>query len=134
MGSVTVARFDVAHLGAVLALCDAEGWPSFPADPQRAERIFTSPTAATLVALDDGDVIGFAFSIIDAGPLDGYLSILVVKKTRRRAGTAQLLIRQLLAVSGVERLDLLAEPGSEAFYDSFPHRRMAGYRLYPNAF
>ena len=24
-----------------------------------------------------------------------------------------------------------AEPGSEQFYDTFPHRRFAGYRLYP---
>ncbi len=134
MSSVKVARFEVSHLGAVLALCEAEGWPSLPADPRRAERILTASDASTLVVLDDGEVIGFASAMIDAGALDGYLSLLVVTVDRRREGVGELLIRELFAVSGVERLDLLAEPGSETFYDSFPHRRMAGYRLYPHPF
>ncbi len=29
------------------------------------------------------------------------------------------------------RIDLLAEPGSEPFYDTMPHRELRGYRLYP---
>ena len=29
-------NFEPVHLGGVLALCEAEGWPSLPADPDRA--------------------------------------------------------------------------------------------------
>ena len=131
MGLAAVTAFEATHLPGVLALCEAEGWPSFPADPERAQRVLTGDNAATLVALDDGEVVGFAFVILDAGPLDAYLSMLAVKGDRRREGIARMLIDELFRATGAERIDLLAEPGSEPFYDSFPHRDFRGYRLYP---
>jgi len=129
----SVIRFAEQHLPGVLALCEAEGWPSLPADPERALRILSTPSGSALVALDNKDVIGFAFAIVDGGALDAYLSMLVVAKPRRREGIARLLIAEIFRNTKVERLDLLAEPGSEDFYDTFPHRRFAGYRLYPEA-
>jgi hypothetical protein len=130
---VSVTVFAEQHLPGVLALCVAEGWPSLPVDPERALRILSTPSAPAVVALDDQEVIGFAFAIVDGGALDAYLSLLVVAEHRRREGVARLLIAEVFRRTGVERLDLLAEPGSEDFYDTFPHRRFAGYRLYPAA-
>jgi ribosomal protein S18 acetylase RimI-like enzyme len=133
VASLSVIPFDPRHLGGILALCAAEQWPSLATDPERAHRILTAPTASTLVAVDDREVIGFALAIVDAGPLDAYLSMLAVASTRRREGIARLLIAAVFRQTGAERIDLLAEPGSEAFYDSYPHRRFAGYRLYPQS-
>ena len=133
MGSPAIAAFATPHLPGVLALCEAEGWPSLPSDPARAVRILTGDNAQALVALDGDDVIGFAFAILDAGLLDAYLSMFAVAAGRRREGIGRLLIDALFRVTGVERIDLLAEPGSEAFYDSFRHRDFRGYRLHPGS-
>ena len=124
-----VVPFQVSHLAAVLALCEAEGWPSLPADPARAHRVLTAPNAITLVALDEEVVVGFAAAVSD-GAIDVYLSTLVVAADSRRKHVATDLLAALFQATGVQRIDLLAEPGSEAFYDSMPHRRFAGYRLY----
>ena len=133
MGSSVVVPFETRHLPGVLALCDGEDWRSLPSNPERAIRILTTPRASSFVAVDTDLVIGFAFAIVDAGALDAYLSMLVVAASRRREGVARLLVDAVFRGTGVERLDLLAEPGSEPFYDSFPHRKFAGYRLYPAA-
>jgi len=87
--------------------------------------------AVTTVALDGDTVVGFAFAFVDGGALDGYLSIMAVHANRRREGIARLLLGELFRLSGVQRIDLLAEPGSEAFYESLPHFTFQGYRIYP---
>ena len=67
------------------------------------------------------------------GAIDVYLSTLVVAENHRRKGVAADLIAALFRETGVDRIDLLAEPGSEAFYESIPHRKFAGFRLYAQA-
>ena len=133
MGSAVITAFDASHLAGVIALCDAEGWTSFPSDPPRAQRILTAPGGVTLVAVDGSAVVSFAFAIVDAGPLDAYLSTLAIAGNRRREGIARQLINELFRITGVQRMDLLAEPGSEAFYDTYPHFEFRGYRIYPES-
>jgi GNAT superfamily N-acetyltransferase len=133
MSGVDLVPFDAAHLPGVLALCEAEGWPSLPSDPARAETMLRAPGATTVVAVDASAVVGVAFALVDAGRVDAYLSIMVVHAEYRRQGVARRLVAEVFRLSGAERIDLLAEPGSEGFYDSQPHRRFAGYRLYPES-
>jgi hypothetical protein len=72
-----VTVFDATHLGGVLALCIAEGWPTFPSDPDRALRALLAPGATTVVALDaGGEVIGFAHTLSDG--VTSYLAQLLV--------------------------------------------------------
>ncbi len=125
-----IERFDARHLDGIFALCNAEQWPDLPADRARAQRVLGAPNAVTLVALDNDDVIGVATAISD-GAIDAYLSMLVVAATHRRKGIAAQLIAEMFRATGVARIDLLAEPGSEPFYDTMPHRELRGYRLYP---
>jgi GNAT superfamily N-acetyltransferase len=130
--AVEIAPFAVsAHLPDVLRLCEAEGWPSLPSDPVRAARILSAPGAVTVVAVAGGALVGFAFAFVDAGGLDGYLSTMVVDVRHRRQGVARSLVHAVFARSGVSRLDLLAEPGSESFYESLPHRDFRGFRISP---
>lgn len=46
-------------------------------------------------------------------------------------GIARTLLGELFRLSGAQRIDLLAEPGSEPLYESLPHRIFQGYRIYP---
>lgn len=124
-----VVPFAAHHLDGILGLCRAEGWPSLPADRARAQGVLSAPNAVTLVAVEDGAVIGFAAAISD-GAIEAYLSTLVVAASHRRRGVGTALITAAFRVIGVERLNLLAEPGVEPFYESMPHRTLPGYRLY----
>jgi hypothetical protein len=127
---VTITRFDRSHLTGILTLCEAEGWPSLPTDPERALGILGGERALTTVALDGDTIVGFAFAFVDGGALDAYLSMMAVHANRRREGIARLLLGELFRLSGVQRIDLLAETGSEPFYESLPHLTFQGYRIY----
>jgi ribosomal protein S18 acetylase RimI-like enzyme len=129
---VEYVGFAPEHLDGVVALCGAEGWPSFPADPARAARALTAPGVISVVALDDADVVGFATVLTD-GEIQGYLSLLVVASAHRRVGIGRRLVELVAHHAGGVRVDLLAEPGAEAFYETFPHGRQAGFRIYPAA-
>jgi hypothetical protein len=131
VAAVTITRFNRSHLPGVLTLCEVEGWPSLPADPERALGILDGERALTTVALDGDIVVGFALASVNGGALDAYLSMMAVHANRRREGIARLLLGELFRLSGVERIDLLAEPGSEPFYESLPHFTFQGYRIYP---
>jgi GNAT superfamily N-acetyltransferase len=131
VAATTITRFDGTHLTGILTLCEAEGWPSLPADPDRALGILGGERALTTVALDGDSVVGFAFALVDGGALDAYLSMMAVQANRRREGIARLLLGELFRLSGVQRIDLLAETGSEPFYESLPHFTFQGYRIYP---
>jgi len=132
-GSVPVqyVEFGPEHRDVVVALCVAHGWPSLPADPARAERALTAPGVVTVVAVDGGAVVGFATMLSD-GEIQAYLSLLVVSEDRRREGIGRRLVQTAFARAGGLRVDVLAEDGSEDFYAAMPHRRMAGFRVYPD--
>ncbi len=127
---VEIERFAPHHLAGVLALCEAEGWPSFPDDPSRALRILTAPGVTTVVAVGAGEVVAFAEMFSD-GELQAYLANVAVAANRRGEGIGRLVVSEALRMAGGERVDLLSEDGATAFYESFPHFRKPGFRLYP---
>ena len=112
----------------MLALCAAEGWPTYPADPARAEAAFRAPGTLTLVAVDDGAVIAFAHAL--GNGLRLYLAEIATAAHRRREGIARQLIDELFLRGGVSKIDLLTDTATE-FYATFPHRTFTGFRLYP---
>jgi ribosomal protein S18 acetylase RimI-like enzyme len=124
--------FGPEHLPGILRLCEAEGWPSFPADPSRALRALTAPGVVTVVAVSDGAVAGFAQVLTD-GEVQAYLCDVAVADEVRGQGVGKKLIEEAFVRSGAQRVDLLALDESEDFYRSFHHRTMPGYRIYPSA-
>ncbi len=118
------------HLPWVLRLCEAAGWPSFPADPARALRALTAPGVVTVVAVEDGEVVGFAQMLID-GEIQAYLCDVAVATSMRGRGLGKKLVEAAFARSGAQRIDLLALEESEGFYRRFDHRTTPGYRIYP---
>jgi ribosomal protein S18 acetylase RimI-like enzyme len=129
--TVEIVPFAAEHLDGVLALCRAEGWPSFPADPARALRSLTAPGVVALVAVDGTRVVGFAQALTD-GALQAYLAQLATAADRRGEGIGRALVAEVLRRDGAIRLDLVTDSAGE-FYESLPHRKFTGYRLYPAA-
>lgn len=123
-------RFTRKYLGGVLRLCEAQGWPSLPEDPLRALRALSAPGVVTFVALEAGEVVGFAQLLTD-GCIQAFLSVVCVAENCRGQGIGKSLIERAFTQSGAQRVDLLALDESREFYESFPHRTMAGYRIYP---
>ena len=128
---VAYVPFDASQLEAVVRLCAAQGWPSFPDDPARAARALAAPGVTTVVACEDGAVLGFA-TLLSDGEIQAYLSLLVVAPHRRCEGIGGTLFREALRRAGGVRVDLLAEEAAEGFYAAMPHRRLPGFRVYPD--
>ncbi|MGO8957614.1 MAG: GNAT family N-acetyltransferase [Streptosporangiaceae bacterium] len=121
-------RYAPADMPGIIVLCEAEGWPSLPADPQRAHRILTNPGVTTFVAVDGEHVVGFMYLLSD-GEVQAYIATMAVAAARRGQGIGTRLISEAFAASGAERIDLLS--AADGFYEKLPHRRLPGFRLYP---
>lgn len=122
--------YAAGDLPGILRLCALEDWPSFPEDPARADRALTAPGVTTLVAVEGDTLAGFA-QILSDGEIQAHLSLIAVDPAHRRRGIARELIVGGLRAAGGLRLDLLTD-SAEEFYASFPHFRLAGFRLYPD--
>src|ERR1700733_9086667 len=128
--TVDIVPFVEGHLDGVIRLCVAEGWPSFPEDPERAIRVLTAPGAQTVIARDNGQVVGFA-ELFSDGELQAFLANLAVDERVRGRGTGRALVMEALRLAGGERIDLLSEDEAVGFYERVPNFRKPGFRLYP---
>ncbi|NIK60768.1 GNAT family N-acetyltransferase [Kribbella shirazensis] len=124
------APYESGHLQGILAICEAEDWPSLPADPARAHAVFTAPGVTTVVALDGEQVVGFAYLLSD-GHLQAYLSQMAVHRAHRRKGIGRAMIEYATPLTGAQRVDLLTDTAQD-FYTSFEHRMFSGFRIYPS--
>lgn len=126
---MTVTQYQHAHLPGILALCEAEDWPSFPADPARAHAVLTAPGVTAVVALDGDEVVGFAYLQSD-GHIQAHLSLMAVSRSHRRRGIGRALLEYAAPLTGAQRIDLVTDT-AEDFYASLPHHTYAGFRIYP---
>jgi ribosomal protein S18 acetylase RimI-like enzyme len=127
---IDIVPFVEEHLDGVIRLCVAEGWPSFPEDPERAIRVLTAPGVTTVVAVDNRQVVGFA-ELFSDGELQAFLANVAVDERFRGRGTGRALVMEALRCAGGERIDLLSEDDAVGFYRSFPNFQKPGFRLYP---
>jgi ribosomal protein S18 acetylase RimI-like enzyme len=123
-------RYSLDDLPGILKLCEAEGWPSFPEDPDRAHRALTAPGVTTVVATAGAELVGFA-QLQSDGLIQAHLSVIAVDPGHRRRGAGRALIVTALRLAGGLRVDLLTDT-ADGFYETLPHFRMSGYRLYPD--
>jgi ribosomal protein S18 acetylase RimI-like enzyme len=124
-----VVPYQRADLPGVIALCEAEGWPSFPADHERAHRVLTAPGVTTVVARDDERVVGFAYLQSD-GEIQAHLSNIAVARSHRRQGIARRLLQMAIDDAGGQRIDLVTDSAID-FYAALGHKRLEGFRIYP---
>ena len=114
------------HRPGVVALFAAELWPSYTRDPERTCRALRAPGVTSLVALEDGAVVGIV-QVQSDGAIQAHLSTLVVARPHRRRGIGRRLLSDALREAGGERLDLLSI--ADDFYASMTNRRFSGWRL-----
>jgi ribosomal protein S18 acetylase RimI-like enzyme len=93
-------------------------------------RLLTAPGVTTVVAVLDGDVVGFA-ELFSDGEVQAFLTSIAVDARLRRRGIGRALVEASLQMAGATQVDLLSEEASVGFYETFPHFRKPGFRLYP---
>jgi predicted N-acetyltransferase YhbS len=127
-----IIRFNRNHLDAVVNLCAAHGWESYSEDAERAWRALTAPGVITIVAVDDGKVLGFA-SVLTDGEICSYLSLIAVVQEYQGRGIGKRLVKEIFNKSKSARqgLDLLSTEGADEFFESFAYTSFPGYRIYP---
>ena len=130
MSSVEIVPFEDAHADGIARLSTTMQWPSLT-DADRVRAVCTAPGASAYVALLDGQVVGWAQALGD-GVLQSHLSFVAVHPDQRRRGIARLLTVATFQATGTIRMDLITDSAPE-FYETFQHRRMHGFRIYPGA-
>jgi ribosomal protein S18 acetylase RimI-like enzyme len=130
MSSVEVVPFEPGHAAGIAKVCIAVQWPSL-SDPDVVAAICEAPGATAYSAIEDGSVVGFAQALGD-GVLQSHLSFVAVHPDHRRRGIGRLLTVATFQATETKRMDLITD-SAQGFYESFTHRRMVGFRLYPGA-
>jgi ribosomal protein S18 acetylase RimI-like enzyme len=130
MSSVEIVPFEDGHAEGIAQLATTVQWPSLT-DPDVVRRVCSAPGSTAYVAVEDGNVVGWAQALGD-GVLQSHLSFLAVHPDHRRRGIARLLTVATFQSTRTLRMDLITD-SAEEFYESFEHKQMLGYRIYPGA-
>ena len=130
MGTVDIRPFAPEDADDIARLSTTVQWPSLT-DPAVVERVCTAPGAVAYVAVEDGRLVGWAQAMGD-GVLQSHLGFVAVHPDQRRRGIARLLVVATFQATRTKRMDLITD-AAEGFYETFAHKRMAGFRIYPGA-
>lgn len=98
----------------VRQLLAAQGWRERTADAERFRRMLEN-TKRTVVALDDGRVVGFARALCDEVS-NGYISTVAVAEEMRGRGVGRELVRRLMGDDPRITWLLRAAPASRGFW------------------
>jgi ribosomal protein S18 acetylase RimI-like enzyme len=130
MSSVEIVPFEAEHAAGIARLCTTVQWPSL-SDPEVVFQVCTAPGSSAYTALVDGQVVGFAQALGD-GVLQSHLSFLAVHPEQRGRGIARLLTVATFQATHTKRMDLITDD-AHGFYETFEHKAMPGFRIYPGA-
>ncbi len=130
MATVDIRPFEPGDAGDIARLSTTVQWPSLT-DPAVVERVCTAPGAVAYVAEEAGRVVGWAQALGD-GVLQSHLGFVAVHPEARRRGIARLLVVATFQATRTKRMDLITD-SADGFYESFAHKRMSGFRIYPGA-
>lgn len=131
MGTVDVRPFEPEWAVSIARLSTTVQWPSLT-DAEVVYDVCTAPGSVAYVAVEDDRLVGWAQALTD-GVLQSHLCLLAVHPDCRRRGIGRLLVMATFQATGSKRMDLITDLEAAGFYETFEHKEMRGYRLYPGA-
>jgi ribosomal protein S18 acetylase RimI-like enzyme len=131
MGTVDIRPFEEPDAVTIARLSTTVQWPSLT-NVEVVTQVCTAPGAAAYVALADDRLVGWAQALGD-GVLQSHLGFLAVHPDHRRRGIGRLLVVATFQATGTKRMDLVTDVAAERFYETFAHKTMTGFRIYPGA-
>ena len=126
MTELSIEPFENAHLDGLVALVAAEGWTEYMVDGERTSRALIAPGVTTLVAIDDGRVVG-AIQVQSDGVIQAHVSMLLIDPRWRGRQIGFRLLREGLERAGGLRLDVRTR--TEGYYERLGASRSLGFRL-----
>jgi ribosomal protein S18 acetylase RimI-like enzyme len=125
--NIEVRLVDAWDADEIVELYRAGGWWKEGADPAGISDIIRgSYLFAVAVDPATGSAIGMG-RVLSDGVSDGYIQDLVVLKKYQRSGIGRMIVSLLLKAQGLGWICLIAEPGSEGFYQPLGFQRMKGF-------
>lgn len=128
--TVDIRPFEDGDASGIARLSTLVQWPSLT-DPDVVRQVCTAPGSSAYVACTADLVVGWAQALGD-GVLQSHLGFVAVHPDHRGRGIARLLVVATFQATGTERMDLITDSAPE-FYETFEHKRMHGFRIYPGA-
>jgi ribosomal protein S18 acetylase RimI-like enzyme len=129
MAEIEYAIVSSAPTEAIVELYRAAGWwQEDPAWRAAIPRIVRG-SFCFMVARDGAQVVGMGRAISD-GASDAYIQDVVVLAEHRGHGVGQELVRRLTErcrAAGISWIGLIAEPGTQAFYEPLGYAAMTGH-------
>lgn len=110
----------------IQSLCDKEGWMTLAGQPNKGLQAWMNSWPA-LVAVKNGEIIGFLRALSDAH-VSTYVAELLVAKDHRGSGIGRLLLEACHHLCPATRLDLLSTESAHEFYRHSGFRAFAGFR------
>lgn len=119
--ALTVRPIEADEIGEARRLLLAGGWTGARVQPQKLAALIHNARDA-VVAVDDGQIVGFARAIGD-GVSNGYLSMLVVDAARRGEGIGRALVEYVVGDDPDITWVLRARPEVQGFYEKIGFAR-----------
>ena len=126
MTEPSIEPFSKAHLDGLVALVAAEDWSEYTVDVERTYRALSAPGVTTLVAIEDGRVVG-AIQVQSDGLIQAHVSMLLIDRNWRGRQLGSRLLREALERAGGVRLDIRTR--TQGYYERLGASRSIGYRL-----
>jgi ribosomal protein S18 acetylase RimI-like enzyme len=131
VATVDIRPFEDEDAADIAVLSTTVQWPSLT-DPEVVRRVCSAPGSVAYVAEEQGGrLVGWAQALGD-GVLQSHLGFVAVHPDHRRRGIGRLLVVATFQATRTKRMDLITDT-AQAFYATFAHKKMAGFRIYPGA-